>query len=189
MAALLATALLVLAVFAAMPALAQNGGRGGSPSLPHAKATGESLTYDTFTAFNCSQTGFTTGATVHLNITGHVLVSGTTFLDGVFYDTFTSDLEIGPDTFVSSEGFARTFTPPPPVNSTYTFVFRSRAIREGEFVGTSVTTITCTNGAFAAVNAWEPEGTPIPAGTPAAWMTLALLLAAAGALRLRTRRA
>src|SRR6185295_12443368 len=35
LAALLATALLLLGVFATLPALAQSGGRGGSPSLPH----------------------------------------------------------------------------------------------------------------------------------------------------------
>ena len=189
LAALLATALLLLGLFAALPALAQNGGRGGSPSLPQSKAVGESLTYDTFTAFNCSQSGFTTSTVVHLNITGQVFVEGTTSLDGTPYDTYTADLGIGPDTFVSSQGFARIFSPPPPTSSTYTFVFRSRAIRDGTTVGTSVTTITCANGVFSAVNAWEPAGAAIPAGTPAAWAALALLLAAAAAARLRSRRA
>ena len=189
LAALLATALLVLGVFATLPALAQNGARGGSPSLPQTKAASESLTYDTFTTFNCSQSGFTTSTVVHLDITGPVIVEGTTTLDGAPYDTYTADLGIGPDTFVSSDGFGRVFTPPPPTSSTYTFVFRSRAIRDGTTVGTSVTTIACANGVFSAVNAWEPAGTPIPAGTPAAWAALALLLAAAAAARLRSRRA
>jgi hypothetical protein len=189
LAALLATALLVLGVFATPPALAQNGGRDGGPSLPQGKLLGESLTYDSFTAFNCSQSGFTTSTVVHLDIAGHVFVEGTTFLDGAPYDTYTADLGFGPDTFVSSDGFGRVFSPPPPTSSTYTFVFRSRAIRDGVAIGTSVTTITCANGVFSAVNAWEPAGTPIPAGTPAAWAALALLLAAAAAARLRSRRA
>jgi len=189
LAALLATALLLLGVFVTLPALAQSGGRAGSPSLPHSKAAGESLTYDTFTTFNCSQSGFTTSTVVHLDIAGHVFVEGTTTLDGAPYDTFSNDLGIGPDTFVSSQGFARIFSPPPPTSSTYTFVFRSRAIRDGTTVGTSVTTITCANGVFSAVNAWEPLTSSIPAGTPAAWAVLALLLAAAAAARLRSRRA
>ena len=187
--AALAAALLAVGAFAAVPALAQNGGRSGGPSLPHVKAAGESLTYDTFTTSNCSQSGFTTSTVVHLDIAGHVFVEGTTFLDGAPYDTYTADLGLGPDTFVSSDGFGRNFTPPPPASSTYTFVFRSRALRDGEIVGTSVTTITCTNNVFAAINVWEGPGTPIPAGDPAAWAALALLLAAAAAARLRTRRA
>ena len=91
LAVLLATALLMLGVFATLPALAQNGGRGGSPSLPHSKLVGESLTYDNFNTFNCSQGGFQTGTTVHLDIVGHVFVEGTSFLDGAPYDTYTAD--------------------------------------------------------------------------------------------------
>ena len=41
---------------------------------------------------------------------------------------------------------------------------------------------------FEALTAWLPPLQPIPAGHPAAWATLALLLAAAGLARLRAGR-
>jgi len=186
-AALLALLAVALATVAAAPALAQDGGRVGGASLPHAKVSGESLTYDSFSNFTCSQTGFTTDAVAHMDIVGHVFIAGQTFLNGVPYDTYSADLLTGPDTFPTI--FSRTFTPPPPASSTYTFAFRSRVRQDDRFVGFSVTTITCANGAFSAVNAFEPAPPPIPAGTPAGWAALALLLAAAAALRLRPRRA
>jgi hypothetical protein len=185
---LLAIALLVLGALAASSARAQDGGRIGGASLPHVKAFGESLTYDTFSNFNCSQSGFTTDAVAHMDITGHVFLDGQSFLNGQPYDTYTEDLLTGPDTFPTV--FSRVFTPPPPASSIYTFEFRSRVRQDERFVGLSVTTITCgTNGAFSAVNTFQPNLPPIPAGTPAGWAALALLLAAVAARRLRPRRA
>jgi hypothetical protein len=186
-AALLAAALVALAGIGAAPAHAQNGGRIDGTSLPHVKAYGESLTYDTFSNFDCSQGSFTTDAIAHMDIAGHVFIDGQSYLNGVPYDTYTADLLTGPDTFPTT--FSRVFSPPPPASSTYEFIFRSRVRQDDRFVGWSVTTITCTNGALSAVNAFAPNEPPIPAGTPAGWAALALLLAAAAARRLRPRRA
>ena len=187
-ATLLATLLVSLATLAAAPALAQDGGRIGGASLPHTKVFGESLTYDTFTNFTCSQTGFTTDAVAHMDIAGHVFIDGQSFLNGLPYDTYTADLLNGPDTFPTV--FSRVFTPPPPASAIYTFEFRSRVRQDDRFVGWSITTITCgSGGTFNAVNTFDPADVPIPAGTPAGWAALALLLAAAAALRLRPRRA
>jgi len=186
-AAILATALLVLGAVAASPAHAENGGRIGGASLPHVKAFGESLTYDTFTNTNCSQAGFTTDAVAHMDVNGHVFLDGQSFLNGQPYDTYAEDLLTGPDTFPTT--FSRVFSPPPPASSTYEFVFRSRVRQDDRFVGWSVTTITCSAGVFSAINVFQPNLPPIPAGTPAGWAVLALLLAAAAARRLRPRRA
>jgi hypothetical protein len=186
-AAFLAAALLALAGIGAAPAHAQSGGRTGGASLPHVKAFGESLTYDSFSNFNCSQGGFTTDAIAHMDIAGHVLIDGQSYLNGQPYDTYSADLLTGPDTFPTV--FSRTFTPPPPGSSTYEFVFRSRVRQDDRFVGWSVTTITCNAGALSAANVFAPADNPIPAGTPAGLAALALLLAAAAALRLRPRRA
>jgi hypothetical protein len=178
----------LIAFAVALPASAA-GGSGGidGPATPGAKATSESLTYDNFTASGCSQGAFFTLATGHLNIVGPVVVDGTTTLDGANYDTYSLDLGTGPDTFQTS--FDRTFLPPPPASSTYTFVFDSTTRQGTRELGRSVTTIRCTNGAFSASNVWIPRAEPIPTGHPGAWVALALLLTAAGFARLRTGRA
>lgn len=177
----------LLAVAVALPAAAQ-GGSGGlaGPATPSGKASSESLTYDSFTGFDCSQSGFFTAAIGHLDIVGPVNIDGTTLLDGHRYDSYSLDLGTGPATFPTD--FSRTFSPPPPASSTYTFVFFSTVRQGAREVGRSVTTIRCTAGAFSATNAWLPPLQPIPAGHPAAWATLALLLAAAGLARLRAGR-
>lgn len=186
-AALLAVLLVALAGIAASPAHAANGERVGNGSLPQTKAVSDSLTYDSFSSFNCSQTGFFANAVAHMDISGHVFIDGQTYLNGVPYDTYFEDLLFGPDTFPTD--FSRNFTPPPPANSTYTFVFRSRVRQDDRQVGVSTTTITCANGAFSAVNDWESAAAAVPAGDPATWAALGALLAAAAALRLRARRA
>ena len=171
------------------PAWAASGGRIGAGSLPHAKAVGESLTYDSFSNFSCSQAGFTTDAIARMDIAGHVLVQGSTRLNGVPYDTYFDDLETGPDTFPTEFFRPRVGDPPFDAGSnSYTFAFSSRVTVDGRTVGTSVTTITCTAGAFSAFNEWIPGPEPVPAGHPAAWAALALLLAAAAARRLAARR-
>lgn len=182
----IAAGLFALAV--ALPAAAA-GGSGGlaGPASPGAKAASESLTYDSFAQSGCSQAAFFTLAIGRLNIDGPVVVDGTTTLDGVIYDNYSLDLKTGPAIFDTS--FDRSFIPPPPASSTYTFVFDSRA-RQGERqVGRSVTTIQCANGAFSASNVWIPWAEPIPTGHPGAWVALALLLTAAGLARLRAGRA
>lgn len=178
----------VLAVSATLPiaALAASGERTGG-SLPGAKASGESFTYDNFTNFNCSQAQFFTNATAHFNIVGDVVLDGVTKLDGTQYDTYSIPVTGGPDTFITN--FSRNFTPPPPGSSTYTFVFRSTVLQGTRRIGISETTIVCTNGALSAQNIWIAGGEPIPAGGPASWAALALLLAAAAAVRLAPRRA
>lgn len=153
------------------------------PASPGAKAASESLTYDNFAVSDCSQAGFSTLAIGHLSIVGPVVVDGTTTLDGVSYDSYSLDLKTGPATFDTT--FDRTFAPPPPASSTYTFVFDSRAREGTREVGRSVTTIRCTNGVFSAFNVWIPRAEPIPTGHPGAWVALALLLTAAGFARLR----
>ena len=157
------------------------------PASPGAKAASESLTYDSFTASSCSQGGFTTLAIGRMNIVGPVVIDGRTTLDGVNYDSYLLDLNTGPATFDTS--FDRTFAPPPPASSTYTFVFDSTARQGARELGRSVTTIRCTNGAFSAINVWIPRAEPIPTGHPGAWVALTLLLAAAGLARLRAGRA
>ncbi|MBK7331345.1 MAG: hypothetical protein IPI87_02635 [Betaproteobacteria bacterium] len=157
------------------------------PASPGAKAASESLTYDSFTASSCSQGGFTTLAIGRLNIVGPVVIDGRTTLDGANYDSYLLDLNTGPATFDTS--FDRTFAPPPPASSTYTFVFDSTARQGTRELGRSVTTIRCTNGAFSAINVWIPRAEPIPTGHPGAWVALTLLLAAAGLARLRAGRA
>ncbi len=172
----------------ALPAVAAGGSGGISgPATPGAKVASESLTYDNFTTSGCSQAGFSTLALGHLNIVGPVVIDGTTSLDGVSYDSYSLDLNTGPATFDTS--FDRTFAPPPPGSSTYTFVFDSKASQGTREVGRSVTTISCANGAFSAVNVWIPRAEPIPTGHPGAWVALALLLTAAGLARLRALRA
>ena len=180
----------MLAAILASPAHAQNGGRAGGGSLPGTKADGESLTYTDFSAFNCSQTGFTADAVAHLDIAGHIFIDGTTSLNGKPYDTYADDLAFGPDTF-NTKFFRPRLNDPPfdAGSSTYTFEFVSRVRRDDEFLGYSVTTITCAGGAFSAVNAWQPAAPPIPTGHPVGWAALALLLAAAAAARLSPRRA
>ncbi len=185
--ALAAAALIALAL--ALPAQAGPGGSGGlldSPATGSKDASeGESLTYDSFTGFNCSQSGFFTSAIGRLTIKGAVTVEGRTFLDGKPYDTYTLDLRTGPATFPTD--FSRTFASPPP-SSTYQFVFDSQARAGKRQVGRSVTTIVCQNGVLSAANVWTtPE--PVPVGHPAAGAALALLLAGAGWARLRARRA
>ena len=187
--ALAGAVLVALALALALPAHAAQGGSGGllGSSAPEAKdaSQGESLTYDSFTGFNCSQSGFFTSAVGHLTIRGAVTVEGRTFLDGKPYDTYTLDLGTGPATFPTD--FSRTFASPPP-SSTYQFVFDSRALAGKRQVGRSVTTIVCQNGVLSAANVWTtPE--PVPAGHPAAGAALALLLAGAAWARLRARRA
>ena len=179
----LATVLVALAILAP-PAHAQSGGRTGG-SLPYAKALAQSLTYGGFTNTNCSQAGFTTDAVAHLDIAGHVFLDGQTYLDGVPYDTYAEDLQFGPDTFDTK--FFRNVLAPAPASSTYTFQFVSRVLRDETLVGHSITTITCDDGVFAAVNVWEPARVPVPAGHPAAWAALALLLAVTAASRLARR--
>lgn len=183
-------ALLALALALALPAQAGQGGSGGllgSPATGSKDASeGESLTYDSFTGFNCSQSGFFTSAVGHLTIRGAVTVEGRTFLDGKPYDTYTLDLRTGPATFPTD--FSRTFASSPPSSSTYRFVFDSQALAGKRKVGRSVTTIVCQNGVLSAANVWTtPE--PVPAGHPATGAALALLLAGAGWARLRARRA
>ena len=179
---------LALALASLLPAvaLAASGERTG-PSVPALKALGDSLTYDDFTNFNCSQLGFVAKATAHLDIAGPIHISGVTTLDGVFYDAYSLDDPGGPDQFETE--FSRDFTPPPPGSATYTFVFRSNVFQNGQRLGISQTTITCANSVFSAVNVWLAAGEPIPAGQPAGWAALALVLAAAAAVRLAPRRA
>lgn len=185
-----AALLLVLAIaFVARPAFGASGEPIGGPSLPHVKADGQSLTYDTFTGSSCSQAGFTTSTVAHLDIAGQVQVDGQTFLNGVPYDTYAY-IDNGPDTYVTD--FLRPRPTDPPFgasSSTYTFVFQSRVRRDATFLGQSITTITCANGVFSAVNQWVSNAQPIPAGEPAGWAALALLLAALAAKRLAARRA
>jgi len=190
----LATALVVLAIALATfaPAARAASGERGGASVPTTKAAGDSLTYDTFTNSSCSQAGFLTSAIVHLNISGPVQVDGQTLLNGVPYDTYAYP-DIGPDSYPAD--FVRPRTTPvadPPfgaTSNTYTFAFHSRVLQDGELIGTSITTITCTGGVFAAVNLWVKDAEPVPAGGPAGWTALVLLLAIAAARRLRPRRA
>lgn len=180
----------LVALFLALPAHAGQGGSGGllgssSPGSKYAN-DGESLTYDSFSGFNCSQGAFFTSAIGHLDIKGPVIVEGRTLLDGKPFDTYTLDLGTGPATFPTD--FSRTFTSPAPSSSTYKFVFDSRAMQGKRQVGRSVTTIVCQNGALSAANVWTTLE-PVPAGHPATWAALALLLAGAGWVRLRARRA
>lgn len=180
----------ILALAGALPATASpaSGERIGGPSIPVVKALTNALTYDNFTNFNCSQSAFFTNATAHLDIQGDVVLSGTTTLDGVQYDTYALLVSPGgPDSFQTE--FSRNFSPPPPASSTYTFVFNSHVLQGGRRLGVSQTTITCANGAFSAVNVWFPGDEPIPAGGPAGWAALALLLAATAAAHLARRRA
>lgn len=177
----------LLALMFVLTASAQ-GGSGGldGAAPPSAKAASASLTYDSFTGGSCSQGEFVTAAIGHLGIAGAVIVEGTTSLDGKPYDAYTLDLGIGPATFGTA--FFRTFTPPPPPSQTYTFVYSS-SVRQGdrEF-GRSITTIQCANGTLSASNVWVPRPEPVPAGSPAAWAALALLLLAVGHARLRAGR-
>ena len=188
--ALAGAVLVALALALALPAHAAHGGSGGllGSSAPEAKdaSQGESLTYDSFTGFNCSQGAFFTSAVGHLDIKGPVTVEGRTFLDGNAFDTYALDLGTGPATFPTD--FSRTFTSPAPSSSTYRFVFDSRAMQGKRLVGRSITTIVCQNGALSASNVWTTLE-PVPAGHPATWIALALLLAGAGGVRLRARRA
>ena len=178
----------LLAFALALPASAA-GGSGGifGPATSGAKATSESLTYDSFTDSSCSQGAFSTLAIGHLNIVGPVVVDGTTTLDGAIFDSYSLDLKTGPATFDTT--FDRTFAPPPPASSTFTFVFDSTARQGAREVGRSVTTIRCANGAFSATNVWIARVEPIPTGLPGAWVALALMLTAAGLARLRAVRA
>jgi hypothetical protein len=179
----------LFALSACLPAsaLAASGERVGGASLPGAKAGVEALTYDAFVNSTCSQAGFFTDATAHLDISGDVVLGGVTTLDGAHYDEYTLPVPGGPDVFPTK--FFRDFAPPPPASSTWTFVFRSHVYQGGRRLGTSQTTITCTNGVFGAVNAWIPEPEPIPAGGPLGLGALALLLAAVAVRRLALRRA
>lgn len=183
----MAVAASLFAIALASSALAAPGSGERTAPAPGtgAKASSESLTYDGFSGFNCSQAGFFTLATGHLDIAGPVSVAGRTTLDGAPYDTYAFDLGTGPDTFQTT--FERTFAPPPPGSATYTFVFRSDVYQGARFVGSSITTIACANGAMSAANVWRPLAEPIPAGPPAAWIALALLLAASGVARLARR--
>jgi hypothetical protein len=183
--ALLAGAL----AFALMPspAAAQSGERAGGPSLPQTKAGLEALTYDTFSNFNCSSASFTTDAVAHVNVVGPIQVIGQTFLNGVPYDAY-SYTDNGPDSYGAQFFRPRPGDPPfAAPGSTYEFVFRSDVVRAGLFLGTSVTTIRCVNGAFSAANAWEPIPA-VPTGHPLAWAATALLLAGLAARRLASRR-
>lgn len=155
------------------------------------KADGESLRYDGFSGFNCSQSSFTVDALAHLNIAGPVSIEGTSSLGGVPYDSYFADLGTGPDTFPTN--FGRDFTaqgkPPGPLTPVYEFVFNSIAKTGNRVVGRSVTTIRCTNGALSASNRFisaEPE--PIPVDSPAALLVLGLALAAAAGSSLRRDR-
>jgi hypothetical protein len=187
----LVSALLVALAFvvAAPSAHGASGERTGGPSLPMVKANGESLTYDTFTGGSCSQAGFAVNTVAHVAIDGTIDVAGQTFLNGAPYDTYAYQ-DFGPDSYATDFSRPRPGDPPfGATSSSYVFVFQSVVRRSNEVLGKSVTTITCANGVLvSAANQWISNAEPIPAGHPAAWAALALLLAAAAAMRLTTRR-
>jgi hypothetical protein len=186
----MAWAVVVLAAVLAHPAHASSGGRVGGSSLPLAKAELGSLFYDTFTTASCSQNGFSAAAVAHMTISGQVRVAGQTYLDGVQYDAFSEDLGLGPATFDTT--FLRPRPTDPPfgaASATYALVFNAIVFNDGVPVGTVVTTITCTNGAFSAASQFTVGVPGVPAGHPASWAALALMLAAIAALRLSARRA
>jgi hypothetical protein len=162
-----------------------SGGREGLSSVPSAKMFTGSLTYTNFGGSSCSETAFFTAATAHLNIAGFSNGAGSTTLNGLAYDVFVPNLGQGPDSFNTT--FSRAFNPPV-ASSTYTFVFKTVVTSEGRLVGTSVTTVECAGGGLSAISEWQPYALEVPAGQPATWVALTLLLAVAGA-RLARRRA
>ena len=185
----IALGVLALGAMLPLPAHASSGGRIGNASPPSLKADEGSLTYDTFTTSSCSQNGFSTNAIGHLSLTGQVNVAGNSLLDGVPYDAFSANLELGPADFDTA--FFRPRDGDPPFGATsasYTFVFDAVVFNEGVPVGRTVTTVVCSNGAFSASSQWVPGSSSIPAGHPASWVLLALFLAVTAASRLAARR-
>lgn len=178
-------ALLLFVSAGAAPLHAASGESKGPSSDPFAKAAFPSLTYDGFTGGFCSQDEFRTDVTAHYDVVGLVNISGTTFLNGSFYDAYAFT-ETGPAAYVAD--FKRVFIPPL-ASSTYRFDFQS-VVRQGTRVlGTSATTIFCTNGVLTAASLWMPYSEPIPVLPPAPLGMLVLLMAVAGLARLRNDRA
>lgn len=143
------------------------------------------LTYNSFSG-TCSQAAFFTTATGVDNANGTIDISQHNTLNGVAFDTASFSLGTGPFTFPTS--FGRTFTPPPPASSTYTFVFNSDVFQAGNFLGTSITTITCTGGVFSATNTFVAAGA-VPTLSEWSLILLALMLAGAGVYAFRRQNA
>lgn len=165
--------------------LAATSGDRGAP-LPTDKLVRDALTYSGFQG-GCSQTAFLVSAVGSLQVTGGPVAGpGSTTLDGVPFDTYLLDLKTGPATFQTT--FDRTFSPALP-SSTYEMVFTTHVVLGGVEQGVSMTTIQCKAGVMSAWNQAIPA-TPrlIPVGGLPAWLALTMLLAAAAASRLRTRR-
>lgn len=150
-------------------------------SIPNAYNT-PILTYSAFNSGTCSQAAFSVNATGNDAANGTVDIQGTTTLDGTSAGAFAFSLGPGPFTFPTS--FSRNFTPPPPASSTYTFVFNSNVFQAGNFLGTSVTTITCAAGVFNATNVWVAASS-IPTLSEWGLALLPLVIAAAAVVLFR----
>jgi hypothetical protein len=159
---------------------------GATSSIPVTGAFNTpALTYNSFSG-TCSQAAFSLNATAVQAANGTIDITGNTTLNGLAFDTFAFQLTNGPQTFATT--FARTFTPPPPASSTYTFVFNSGVRQAGNFLGTSVTTITCTGGVISATNNFVAAGA-VPTLSEWSLILLALMLAGAGVYAFRRQNA
>jgi hypothetical protein len=144
------------------------------------------LTYNSFTGGTCSQTAFFVDATGVDNTNGTANVFVTETLNGLPFSSGSFQLTNGPFTFPTS--FGTTFTPPPPASSTYTFVFTSAVSQAGNFLGNSITTVTCTGGVLSATNTFVAAGS-VPTLSEWSLILLALMLAAAGVYAFRRQNA
>jgi len=181
----------IAALFAALvvvaAAQAASGGRTsfGAGLPPVAKAASPSLQYSNFLvgAATCGVGGFSVDATISTDIVGPFSQSGRTLLDGAPFDVYTLPDDAGP--FVDDTEFFRNFTPPPPITSTYEFVYLTTVTQSGRMLGVARTTIRCTNGVLSASSDWLPAFAEVPVGTPAGLALLAAALAFAAFARFR----
>lgn len=165
---------------------AENGEPGGS-AAPSGAAPGAGylLTYDNFSG-TCDTAGFTSSATGHALLETDVVVDGRGRLNGAAHSTYGFPLSGGDYSYPT--GFSRVYAPAEP-DATWQYVFYSRLLAEGD-QGTSITTITCTNGVFTASNRFDATSTQeIPTLSQLGLVALALLLGAGAIFALRRRTA
>jgi len=173
-------------IVASPASLAATSGEPIAP-LPADKLVRDALVYSGFQG-GCSPTAFLVNAVGSLQVNGGPVVGqGSTTLDGAPFDNYVLDLKTGPATFQTT--FDRTFSPALP-SSTYEMVFTTHVVLGGVEQGVSITKVQCKAGVVSAWNRAIPATPPqlIPVGGLPAWVALTMLLAAAAAARLRTRR-
>lgn len=142
------------------------------------------LTYTGFNSPACNAAGFTVTATGNDAANGFIDVTDPITLNGTLVTTQNFSLGPGPFTFPTS--FSNPNAPGPPP---YTYVYNLQVRQTGNFLGTSVVTVTCSAGGVAtATNVWVAASS-IPTMSEWGIALLALVIGAAAIVLFRRQSA